>query len=104
MYHGVPVIASNYSGNLDFCNHTNCYLIDGQQVPVTPGAYPLSDDQFWFEPSHDHLSKLMEEVFTQYSDAQKRADCAKSLIRRSFGLDNYQKELSQFISRFNAPL
>lgn len=104
MYHGVPVIASNYSGNLDFCSHTNSYLIDGRLVPVTPGAYPFSDDQFWFEPSHDHLSHLMEDVFTKYSHALKKAAYAKDLIRSSFGFDSYQKELSQFISRFNAPL
>ncbi len=44
MWAGKPVIATGYSGNLDFMNADNSYLVDHRLVPIGPGhdPYPAS--------------------------------------------------------------
>ena len=40
MYFGKPVIATGYSGNLDFMDDENSYLVDYELVPIGEGAAP----------------------------------------------------------------
>ena len=37
---GKPVIATGYSGNLDFMTPSNSLLVDYRMVPIGPGADP----------------------------------------------------------------
>ncbi|MGH9413707.1 MAG: glycosyltransferase, partial [Terriglobales bacterium] len=61
----LPVLATRWSGQRDFLNDGNSYLIDVERV----GAVPLDSDreiyleQRWAEPSVEHLAQLMREVF-----------------------------------------
>jgi len=47
---GKPVIATRWSGNLDFMSDDNSLLVDCALVPVPPGAYPHWEGQHWAEP------------------------------------------------------
>jgi glycosyltransferase involved in cell wall biosynthesis len=66
---GLPVIATHYSGHLDFCRPGNSYLIDVKHMldadtrcfPHLPG--------WWAEPDEDHLIALMREVVEDYGRA-----------------------------------
>jgi GT2 family glycosyltransferase/glycosyltransferase involved in cell wall biosynthesis len=64
-----PVIATGYSGNLEFMNGTNSLLVDYDLVPVGPGHYPYPEDSVWAEPSQDHAAKLMRHVYENRSSA-----------------------------------
>ncbi|MEM1192663.1 MAG: glycosyltransferase [Pseudomonadota bacterium] len=50
---GKPVIATAYSGNMDFMDDRCAMPISHQLVPVPPGAYPHGVGQVWAEPDHD---------------------------------------------------
>ena len=63
MYLGKPVIATGYSGNLDFMNDENGLLVDYQLVPIGPGAPPYPADGEWADPNIDHAATLMRLVF-----------------------------------------
>jgi glycosyltransferase involved in cell wall biosynthesis len=66
---GMPVIVTNYSGHLDFCNDSNAYLIDCPRlVDSDPECFPFIQSQ-WGEPDEDHLVSLMREVFQHYDRA-----------------------------------
>ncbi len=66
---GMPVIVTNYSGHLDFCNTGNAYLIDCPRlVDSDPECFPFIQSQ-WGEPDEDHLVDLMREVFRNYDRA-----------------------------------
>lgn len=62
---GRPVVASRYSGNLDFMTDTNSLLVDGELIPVGPGCPPHDPDAQWFDPSVEgaarHLRRLYED-------------------------------------------
>lgn len=50
MYFGKPVVATGYSGNLDFMNEANSCLVDCILVPVGSDEYPYGAGQRWAEP------------------------------------------------------
>lgn len=60
---GKPVIATGYSGNMDFCDADTVRLVPFTLVPVPDGAYPFSAGQVWAEP-----------------DVRAAADCMASLV------------------------
>lgn len=57
------VIATAYSGNMDFCEADTVRLVPYTLVPVPVGAYPFSDGQVWAEPdvraAADHMAELV---------------------------------------------
>lgn len=46
---GKPVIATNWSGNLEFMDADCAVLVGYQLVPVKPGEYPHGEGQHWAE-------------------------------------------------------
>jgi glycosyltransferase involved in cell wall biosynthesis len=63
MYVGKPVIATGYSGNLDFMTAENGLLVDYELVPIGPGSPPYPADGEWADPSVEHAAALMRLVF-----------------------------------------
>jgi len=51
MYLGKPVIATGYSGNMDFTTPTNSFLAGYRLVPVPPNCDPYPTTAYWAEPT-----------------------------------------------------
>ncbi|MDF2371654.1 MAG: glycosyltransferase family 4 protein [Rhizobiaceae bacterium] len=67
---GIPVIGSAYSGNLDFMNENNSWLVSGEQVPVFAGDYAFFQGQTWLEPDVEEAALALQECA---QDSEKRA-------------------------------
>ncbi len=87
---GKPVIATGYSGNVDFMSWENSYLVDYTIVRVGPDCeiYPAEGE--WAEPDVDHAAKLMREVRADPERAaaigtRARADVAERLSAEATG-------------------
>jgi glycosyltransferase involved in cell wall biosynthesis len=50
MFQGKPVIATAYSGNMEFMNSENSCLVPYKLIPVASGEYPYHQGQKWAEP------------------------------------------------------
>jgi glycosyltransferase involved in cell wall biosynthesis len=85
MWLGKPVIATRYSGNLDFMSDQNSYLVDCRLVRTGPGHDPYPAEGQWAEPDVDHAASLMREVFEHRYDAARRGERAASDIRATHG-------------------
>ncbi len=85
MWLGRPVVATGYSGNLDFMTPENSYLVDHRLVPIGAGNDPYPADGLWAEPDVDHAAKLMREVFEHRDEARRRAERGARDIRASHG-------------------
>lgn len=59
---GKPVIATAWSGNMEFMTSDNSCLVDYRLVPVGEGEYPHHAGQRWAEPDIDHAAKLMRRL------------------------------------------
>ncbi len=70
----MPVIATRWSGQLDFLNDANSYLIDCKLAPTPRDTdVEIFAGHQWAEPDVDHLRSLMRHVFTHREEAKEKA-------------------------------
>ena len=81
MYLGKPVIATGYSGNLDFMTAQNSYLVDWKPTPIGADAAPYEPHSEWAEPSVEHAAQLMRGVFDDREEALERGRRGAAEIR-----------------------
>lgn len=80
---GTPVIATNYSGNLDFMTEENSLLIPWNRAKVGDGADGYSPHSTWAEPSLEHASSAMQQLVSDREYAKDLGLIAqKDLINR----------------------
>ena len=74
---GKPVIATGWSGNMDFMTVSNSYPVRYELVEIESrvGPYPAGDT--WAEPSVDHAAALMRSVFEDRDAARERGRLAR---------------------------
>ena len=63
MLMGKPVIATNFSGNVDFMNENNSLLVPYDLVKVGKEIPPYDSGLDWAEPSIVHASQYMRQLF-----------------------------------------
>ncbi|HXE32155.1 MAG TPA: glycosyltransferase [Terriglobales bacterium] len=75
----LPVLATRWSGHLDFLHDGNSYLIDLDGVVAVPRDSDREAyiGQRWAEPSPDHLAQLMRAVVADRTAAARRAAQAR---------------------------
>lgn len=79
MSFGKPTIASNYSGNLEFMNHGNSFLIKCHETPVYNMLFThYNGGMTWGDPSIGHLRELMRFCFQNRNEAKTIAERGKS--------------------------
>lgn len=87
---GKPVIATGYSGNVDFMNGENSYLVDYTIGRVGPDCEIYPPEGEWAEPSIEHAAELMRRVYGDperagHIGAHARADVARELSPKATG-------------------
>jgi len=71
---GKPVVATAWSGNLDFMDDDCAVLIPFALTPVPDGAYPHGQGQRWATPNHDTAVDAMRRLYREHD------------LRRSLGI------------------
>jgi glycosyltransferase involved in cell wall biosynthesis len=74
---GKPVIATAYSGNMDFMTPFNSYLVPFEYAPVPAGCGPYPAGTRWASPDLDAAAGLMREVYDRMDEARMRGHRAK---------------------------
>ncbi len=80
---GKPVIATGYSGNLDFMTSANSLLVDHRLIPIGLGAEPYPADGEWADPDIEHASTLMRQLFDDPAGARELGAKAAASIERT---------------------
>ncbi|CAN7635394.1 glycosyltransferase [Rhizobium rhizogenes] len=78
----IPVVTTNYSGQLDFCRPDTAWLVDFHMSASrahVAGSYSL-----WAEPSVDHLGAQMRAVLDHPDEARMRCQQAQKLLAAHF--------------------
>ncbi|MBW2992380.1 glycosyltransferase family 4 protein [Candidatus Woesearchaeota archaeon] len=85
MYMGKPVIATNYSGNTDFMDKENSFLVDFSLVDVgNRYGLPGNRDQ-WADADIDHAAEMMRYVYENREKAKQVGMKAAQDIKRNLG-------------------
>lgn len=79
---GTPVIATGYSGNLEFMNEANSYLVPYRLVPIGPDAAPYPPHARWAEPNVDAAARSMRAVYDDPAHARQKAAQAREDLER----------------------
>lgn len=80
MYFGKPVIATGYSGNLDFTTSRNSFLVDFKFSRVPSGCEPYEAGLRWADPDVDHAARLMRDVVEQDIQRIERAKLGRDFV------------------------
>ncbi|MBA2432387.1 MAG: glycosyltransferase [Chthoniobacterales bacterium] len=70
---GKPVIGTGYSGNVDFMNESNSFLVDYTLVEVETEGPNYQCGGRWAAPSEEHAAALMRSVWKDRATAAARA-------------------------------
>lgn len=70
---GKPVIATGYSGNLDFMDSANSYLVPFSYTSIGPGNRPYPAGGRWAEPDIDEAARMIRRVFENPNEARNKA-------------------------------
>jgi hypothetical protein len=88
-----PVICTNYSGNLDFCDKDYVELVDGEMIKVDENCFYNtrfeyeSENVYWFEPDLNEASKKMIEVYNNIKYYEERASKYKDIMNNKINED-----------------
>ncbi len=92
---GKPVIATNYSGNLDFFDETVGFPIDYKLVELTKFAGPYQPGFQWADPLDASIAAQMRLVLSDPAEANSRGEAAATRIKSLLSLDT----ISEVIKR-----
>jgi glycosyltransferase involved in cell wall biosynthesis len=79
---GKPVIATAYSGNVDFMNSENSYLLDYTIGRVGAECEIYPPDGEWANPSIEHASQMMRRVYDEPAEARAKGERARADVSR----------------------
>lgn len=83
---GKPVIATAYSGNMDFMTPDNSYLVPYTALTLEQDHLPYRAGDTWAEPDLAAAADLMRYVFEQRAEALARGEIAAAYMRRERSL------------------
>jgi glycosyltransferase involved in cell wall biosynthesis len=96
-----PIIASNWSGHIDFLDEEFCYLINGTLTDVDKSAIVekmiLKESQ-WFTPNDSEAATALRMVFDNYKKYAELAKRQGYKSRTSFSWEKMAEQLDQILS------
>jgi len=98
MYLGKPVIATGYSGNMDFMNTDNSYPVKYKLVPIEKDIGPYKKGCLWAEPDARHAAELMRYVYDHQEHAKDKGQIAAVDIKNNFNFTVVGKLMQERIA------
>ncbi|MDR6535969.1 glycosyltransferase [Variovorax soli] len=87
MLMGKPVIATNFSGNVDFMDESNSLLVPYKLVKLGKPIPPYDADLEWAEPSEQHAAELMRRVYDNQAWAKEVGARGKASAEANLSLE-----------------
>tara|TARA_R110000851_G_scaffold312686_1_gene474013 strand:+ start:1236 stop:2564 length:1329 start_codon:yes stop_codon:yes gene_type:complete len=98
---GKPVIASNWSGHLDFLNKEYCTLLPGQLTQVDPSAadkFILKEAQ-WFTVDYQYASRVIQDVTDNYKGYLLKSRKQTQYVKDNFSLEKMAEKFCGLIDK-----
>ncbi|GJD52182.1 hypothetical protein OPKNFCMD_4944 [Methylobacterium crusticola] len=94
---GVPVVATNWSGNTDFCLPALCYPVDYTLVPFHDPhpAYAGLGEARWAEPSVAHAAHQLRRVRDERDAARAKAAALRDALVGHLRRHSYREALAR---------
>ncbi len=102
MRQGKPVVATKWSGNVDFMGPSDAFPVGYVLVPVPDGAYPLSAGQHWAEPDVAQAAAYMRRVADDPAAARTVGARAAARIRAELSPQRLAPQLAARLDQLRA--
>ena len=102
MLMGKPVIATNYSGNVDFMNTSNSVLVPFELVKLGRQLPPYDADLMWAEPSIEHAAASMRRIVDEPAWARELGARAKASAEMVLSVDAAARRVAQRLAEIKA--
>jgi len=96
---GKPVIATNWSGHIDFLKPDYNILLGGELKNVEESSannWLLKDSQ-WFNVNPEIASRALKDLFKHYKKYIKKSRKQTQYLKNNFSLDNMTEALNEFL-------
>ena len=99
---GKPIIASGWSGQLDFLPKEHSVLLEGQLTQVDESAadqFILKEAQ-WFTVNYSNAANKIYDVYNKYNDYLKQSAGLKENTLKNFTLDKMHDKFTEIIDTY----
>ena len=100
---GKPVIASSWSGHLDFLNSKQSVLVSGQMVDVPKSSFPENmriEGAQWFTADYQQVSSYMKDIFKNYRKYSNNSMKLGKINQSLFSLKKMTAELGKILDNY----
>lgn len=98
MYLNIPVIATNYSGNTDFCNKSTATLVNYSIVPCKDKNPVYSLVKEWAEPDIEDAAAKMIKVMEGGEIIKRMTKNAKEFVDNNYSKEKFSKRLNDILT------
>ena len=95
MYLGKPVIATGYSGNLDFMTANNSFLVKYKLIEIEKDIGPYKAGSIWADPDVYHAAEVMRYVYENKNIGKKMGQIASEDIKSQFSPSAIAKTINE---------
>lgn len=99
MYLGKPVIATAYSGNMEFMTINNNFPIKYKLVEIEKDVGPYEKGNVWADPDVDHAAELMRYVYQNRENGIKIGEIASEDVKNQLSPEMVAKMIRRRIER-----
>jgi len=97
----MPVIGTDWSGQLEFMNRENSFLIRVRRlVPIEDSDYPLFNGHCWAEPSTYDLRKKMRYVAEHLEEAKRVGMKARADLLQQYSMEQVAGKVVHEIEKY----
>ena len=98
---GVPVIATGYSGNVDFMNDQISVLVPWSYRKVGNGAEPYDANSLWAEPNLVAAGEAMRRVFENPEEGKRIGAAARAYLETNYATRNCGQRMLERLQTIN---
>ena len=84
MFFGRPVVATGWSGNMEYMNADVSFPVGYRLIPVKEDEYPQGAGQVWAEPDIDAAAQTLARLVDDPAYARAVGERARIHMRKSF--------------------
>ena len=99
----LPIIASGWSGQMDFLSETDSFLLGGEMIPV-PKSQVWKDiivsESQWFNVNETQAYKAMNHSFKNYDEVKEKALNLMKVNRDKFTLNKMTEKFDEIITPY----
>jgi glycosyltransferase involved in cell wall biosynthesis len=98
---GKPILASKWSGHMDFLNEEMSVLLDGKLTPIHPSAQwkgVLNEGSEWFLVDYGTAAAYMKDVYKKYAYYLEKSRKTYHHMKTNFSFDKMKERLDSILT------